>query len=305
MIGKRSPSHLRSEPGSLLNHGPNLGPVKEPSQNDIKDLHILEENLELVPAESLMQEYSNFKKKKENREETGSEKLGPASASILREVKTENLNPLSHQKPLAGFEGSSLEQLLQGSRRKLYSIEKQKQEASVLEMYKPIKIVKKDQISLGNGFQGGLEECFQTGKQSLPKFTHQMRSQQSKENILSSQLPLAGNRVPYLTPNKDCLEGETVFGQSLKKMSLLEKEKANQEIRNKYTPIEHVIEEESHESEVVGNTLEDVLKHSTKKLCRVLREKELLKGESFSNKKAKENSNLSKSTSKPGNESLP
>lgn len=182
-----------------------------------------------------------------------------AESQEVREIRS------AMDKP-KGFSGLNLEDLLKNSRKRFFGIELLKNEQSLLSRYKPVKI-STQKAAITPGFEGSLEDCFKLGKRADSTFTEEKCPEKDnmQENI-EPQLSRQGHSLA--TPGRIQDSLSLIMSKSIKKLSKIEQEKADEVVRERYTPRKFQPSVSNCDPLDANTTLEDVLKNSKKKSVR-------------------------------------
>lgn len=173
------------------------------------------------------------------------------------------------------FKGPSLEDLLKDSRKKMFGIERLRQEESILDKYRPVKI-QQSKIDQYSTFGGALDECLCLAKRRDGPSTVDCKmptTDQTDENrLLGKTSTRLKEGLSALGKDEEPLS--LIMSKSVKKLSKIELEKTNEAIRERYTPRKFAKESAAKEAVEAIDTLEDLLKTSKKKIVGFERESE-------------------------------
>ena len=185
--------------------------------------------------------------------------LNLGSYEQLREVRSAMDKPKE-------FSWPNLEDLLKNSRKRFFGIELMKNEESILNRYKPVKISAQRAIN-DSGFKGSLEDCFKLGKRvdSTIEVDNGKTETEQQENIepVMSKISRQGD-----SSNKDHEPLSLIMSKSVRKMYKIEHEKADDVVRERYTPRKLQVSLANCDPAEGSMTLEDMLKNSKKKQVR-------------------------------------
>ena len=178
------------------------------------------------------------------------------------------------------FKGPSLEELLKDSRKRMFEIEKLRKEESVLDKYKPIKI-QHSKIDHQTDFGGGLADCLELGKRRIDILHHTINNSCTKK---TDENGINGREIAAMKGGRNTSIHEDeplslLMSKSIKKLSKIELEKANESIRDKYTPRKLFKDSCPKDQISCQDTLEDLLKTSKKKFYQLERESEVQVGQ--------------------------
>lgn len=166
------------------------------------------------------------------------------------------------------FGGTSLADILKDSRKKFFGIETLKNEQSVLDRYKPVKI-SVDKHLIAQDFGGDLGECFSLGKRRLSALEkEQLRAKEEAEKS-AKKIKFSLKKSPSIkqleTPRKET-DLATLISSSIKKMSLIDKDKHNEALKRLYDPIllRRTGQKSAGQRNAQDQSLEDVLRNCKK-----------------------------------------